>query len=85
MRGLALRQVLIRCIDRIIAEGQGEAGLHKTCELLRLLKEGSNLTAISETLGLSREQVTRFHKKKAVELVTQEFLKVVKSRRARED
>lgn len=83
VRGLALREALIGCIDRIIAQGNNEPGLHKTCKFLQLVKEGLNLTAISEELGLSREQVTRAYKKKAVELVTQEFLKVAKTRQSR--
>ncbi|MCL0094292.1 type IV secretory system conjugative DNA transfer family protein [Dehalococcoidales bacterium] len=81
VRGLALREVLVRCIDKIIAEANSEPGLQKTCEFLSLIKEGQNLTAIAEAMGLSREQVTRYHKKKAVELVTGEFSKLVKTRK----
>lgn len=80
VRGLALREALVRCIDKIIAEANGEPGLQKTCQFLDLVKEGQNLTAISEAMGLSREQVTRCHKKKAVELVTEEFTKLAKTR-----
>ena len=82
-KGLAFRKVLTGCIDKIIAEWSNESGLHKTRELLRMIKEGSNLTAIAEAMGLSREQVTRYHKKKAVELVTEEFSKLVRTRKSR--
>ncbi len=50
-------------------------------KFLRLMKESLHLTAISEALALSGEQVTRYHKKKAVELVTEEFLRVMKTRK----
>ena len=45
------------------------------------MKEGQNLTAIGQAMGLSHEQVTRHHKKKAIKLVTEEFSKVVRRRR----
>jgi len=83
VRGLALRETLIKCIDRIVDQGRNESGLQKTCEFLLLTKDGLNLTAINDALGLSMEQVTRFHKKKAVELVTEEFLKLARTRRVR--
>jgi len=44
------------------------------------VKEGQNLTAIGQAMGLSREQVTRRHKKKAIKLVTEKFSKVVRRR-----
>ena len=71
----------MRCLDKIIVEANGEPGLRKTCQFLNLVKEGQNLTAIAEAMGLSREQVTRYHKKKAVELATGEFIGVVKTRK----
>jgi len=51
-------KILIKCIDKIIEEGNSVLGLQKTCELLKLLKEGQNLTDISKALGASREQAT---------------------------
>jgi hypothetical protein len=79
--GLALRHVLIDCIDRIVEAGKQEPGLEKTCEFLSMVKEGSNITEIGNALGLSRERVAKHYKKKAVELVTDEFLNVVKTRK----
>jgi DNA-binding transcriptional regulator GbsR (MarR family) len=53
------------------------------CDFLSLVKEGANITEISEALGLSRERVTKHYRKQAVEIVTDEFLKVVKTRKVR--
>ena len=77
VRGLALKYVLTNCIDRIIAELGTEAGLIKECEFLKMVKQGHNLSVIGKLLGLSREHITRTYKKKAVELVTQEFLYLI--------
>jgi hypothetical protein len=76
-RGLALKHTLIDCVDRIILEMSGEPGLAKTCQFLKLIKEGHSVTAISKSLSLSREHVTRIYKRKAIELVTQEFLNTI--------
>lgn len=38
---------------------RSEYGLHNICEFLRLLKEGVSVAAISKSLGLSREHLTR--------------------------
>jgi len=81
IRGLALRQVLVDCIERIIEQGNSERGLHNTCEFLRLVREGMGLTAIAKTLGVSREHVTRVYKKKAVELLTRIFLSTIRDGR----
>jgi hypothetical protein len=77
VRGLALKHTLIDCVDRIILELNGEPGLTKTCQFLKLIKEGYNVTATSRSLSLSREHVSRIYKRKAVELVTQEFLLII--------
>jgi len=45
---------------------------------LDLLVKGLSCQEISKQLGLSREHVSRVYRKKAVELVTEEFLSVVK-------
>jgi len=82
-RGLALKQALIRCIDKIVADGKDNVGLHKVCGFLELAKEGKNLTYISKALGVSREQVSKSYKKKAVELITQEFVELAKARKGK--
>jgi hypothetical protein len=77
VKGLALKHILIECVDRLVVELCKETGLIRTCQLLRLVEQGQSITSISRSLGLSREHVTRVYKKKAVELVTQEFLAIV--------
>ena len=81
VKGLALKYVLLSCVDRLIAELSEEPSLSRSCEFLKLIKQGQNITAISKKLNLSREHVTRFYKRKAVDLVTQEFLRVIKKKR----
>jgi len=80
-RGLALRKALVVCINRITAQGKDEPGLQKICKFLELINQGQNLTEISRALGLSRERITKSYKKKGVELVTQEFMNLVKTRK----
>jgi len=80
-RGSALKEVLLGCVDRVLALTGEEQGLQTTCEFLRLVKEGLSLTAISERLGLSREHVSRVYRRRAVELVAQEFLRVARRRK----
>lgn len=80
-RGLALRHALTGCIDKIVSDGKDQIGLQKICGFLEIVKEGQNLTDISKAMGVSREQVSKSYKKKAVELVTQEFVELAKSRR----
>ena len=76
VKGLALKHALLGCVDRILLELSEEPGLSRACQFLKLIKKGYSVTAISKGLGLSREHVTRVCKKKAVELVTQEFLSI---------
>jgi hypothetical protein len=80
-RGLALKRALSSCIDKIVSDAKDQVGLQKICQFLELVKEGQNLTDISKALGLSRERVSTSYKKKAVKLVTQEFMDLVKTRR----
>jgi hypothetical protein len=75
--GLALKTTLITCIDKLVLELEAEPGLTRTCQFLKLIRQGCSITHISNSLGLSREHVTRYYKKKAVDLVTQEFLLIV--------
>ena len=79
--GMALKKTLLVCMNKIIAAQADSPAMGQTCQFLELTKQGLNLTAISDGMGLSREQVTRHHKKKAVELVTQEFMKKAKTRK----
>ena len=77
-RGLALHEILIECITKISTELSNEPSLARACNYLDLLVKGLSCKEISQKLGLSREHVSRVYRKKAVELVTEEFLSVVK-------
>jgi hypothetical protein len=78
-RGLALREVLVECVGRVVNELSKEPGLSRACRYLNLLKQGLSCRQISSELGLSREHVSRVYRLKALELVTTEFLSTVKS------
>jgi hypothetical protein len=76
-RGLALHDVLLACVQRICRELGEEPGLARTCRYLELLAEGLGSREISRQLGLSREHISRVYRRKALELVTDEFRSVV--------
>jgi uncharacterized protein YerC len=78
-RGLALRTVLVACIDKVMNDLSTEPALSRACRYLALLKQGLNCRQISAELGLSREHVSRVYRLKAFELVTAVFLSVIKS------
>jgi len=78
-RGLALREVLVECIESVVNDLSKEAALARACRYLVLLKQGLSCQQISSELGLSREHVSRVYRLKALELVTAEFLSTVKS------
>ena len=77
-RGLALHEILIECITKISTELSNEPNLTRACNYLDLLVKGLSCQEISKQLGLSREHVSRVYRKKAVELVTEALLSVVK-------
>lgn len=78
-RGLALHDTLLTCVKKISAELADEPGLTRACKYLQLLVQGLSCQEISNQLGLSREHVSRVYRKKAIELVTEEFLSSVKN------
>jgi CRP-like cAMP-binding protein len=73
-RGLAVRDILISCVDRISTELGDDPALARPCAYLKMLVQGLSRTEISRQLGLSREHVSRQIRKRALELVTEEFL-----------
>ena len=77
-RGLALHEILIECITKISTELSNEPNLVRACNYLDLLVRGLSCQEISKQIGLSREHVSRVYRKKAIELVTEELLSVVK-------
>ena len=76
-RGLALHDILISCAERVSNELSNEPGLAKACTYLKLVTCGVTRREISKQLGLSREHISRVYRKKAIELVTEEFLSIV--------
>jgi len=78
-RGLALRTVLVACIEKVMNDLSAEPALSRACRYLALLKQGLSGRQISAELGLSREHVSRVYRLKAFELVTAVFLSVIKS------
>lgn len=80
-RGLALHDVFIACVNNITTELGGEPKLVRVCSYLKLLVEGLACKEISTQLGLSREHVSRVVRRKAIELLTEEFLNAVKTSR----
>ena len=78
-RGLALHDSLVSCVQKISEELGSERGLARACKYLELLVEGLSCKEISRILGLSREHVSRVYRKKALELVTEEFLFTIRN------
>jgi hypothetical protein len=76
-RGLALHDVLLSCVQKISSELGNEPRLARCCKYVELLSEGINCRQISKQLGIPREHVSRVYRKKAIELVTEEFLSTV--------
>ena len=77
--GLALHDVLLASVKRISTELADEPGLTRACKYLQLLVQGLSCQEISNQLGLSREHVSRIYRKKAIELMTEEFLSTIKN------
>ncbi len=76
-RGLALRQLLLACVDRIVNEVGREPGLSKACRYLHLRVAGLSCRQISDEIGLSREHISRVYRRKALELLAEQFLYIV--------
>jgi DNA-binding NarL/FixJ family response regulator len=77
-RGLALRDILLSSVDKVISDMSQETASSRACQYLELLKQGLSCQQISGELGLSREHVSRVYRRKALELVTSAFLTMVK-------
>lgn len=77
-RGLALREIITSCIDRIIIDLDDEPKFYKSCKYLALMKKGMTCRQISNELGISREHVSRVYRRRAIELLVEEFYNVIK-------
>ena len=81
-RGLALREIITSCIDRIVIDLGDEPKYHNPCKYLDLMKEGMTCRQISKELGLSREHVSRVYRRRAIELLVEKFYTVTKDNQA---
>lgn len=77
-RGLALRNVITGCVSKICAEVGNEPGLERASRYLALRANGLKCRDISSELGLAREHVSRTVRKRALELLVEEFLSVTR-------
>ena len=78
-RGLALHDTLLTCIEKISLELGDEIGLTRACTYLRLIVQGLSCKEIARQLGLSREHTSRVYRRKALEVLAEEFFNMVKN------
>ncbi|MFC2069130.1 hypothetical protein ACFLTP_09035 [Chloroflexota bacterium] len=79
--GLALRELLIECIERITSDLGDEPAQARVCRYLAGRKEGLNSRQISSELGLSREHVSRTYRPKALGLLADELRSITRTHR----
>jgi CRP-like cAMP-binding protein len=78
-RGLALHELLGYCIKKLTEELGSDPVLDRHCKYLSLVQKGLSQKQISKELGLSREHVSRVYRPKAIELLAEELLHVIKA------
>ena len=79
-RGLALHDTLLTCIEKISSELGDEIGLTRACTYLQLISEGLSCKEIARQLGLSREHTSRVYRRKALELLIEEFKSTISNK-----
>jgi hypothetical protein len=79
-RGLALRSVVLECVERISAELESEPGLAKPCQYLKFRSNGLSCKRIAAELKLSREHTSRVTRVRALQLLTEAFIAVTGNR-----
>jgi len=77
-KGLALREVLGGCVERVVGDIANEPALRREREYLESLRDGLSCKEASKRLGLSREHVSRVYRRRALQLLTEEFLCLTK-------
>ena len=77
--GLALRWVILTCVGRISEQVGNETGLAKACTYLQLRCDGLSCEQIGRELGCSREHGSRYHRRKALDLLAREFMSAMKN------
>ena len=78
-RGLALHELLGYCIKKLTEELGSDPVLGRHCRYLSLVQKGLSQRQISKELGLSREHVSRVYRPKAIELLAEELLHIIKA------
>lgn len=73
-RGLALRDIVSGCVDRIVAEVANEPRLDRAAKYLVLRSRGLSGQRIAAELRLSREHVARTVRRQALQLLLEQFL-----------
>ena len=79
-RGLALHDTLLACIEKISSELGDEIGLTRACRYLQLIVKGLSCKEIARQLGLSREHTSRVYRRKALELLIEEFKLTIRNK-----
>ena len=78
-RGRALRQLLLASINQVTEEVGQEPSLRKACQYLQLRADGHSCQEISAQMGLSREHISRHHRRIALNLAAEAFLNHVEN------
>ncbi|MBN2098191.1 MAG: hypothetical protein JW753_01195 [Dehalococcoidia bacterium] len=79
-RGLALREVILNCIESLGEELGTEPTLSRCCRYLELRSQGVSCRQIGKELKLSREHVSRMVRKQALHLLAEAFLATTRNR-----
>jgi hypothetical protein len=79
--GLALREIIIACIDRIASDVGNEPALYRACRYLQFARQGLTCKQIGSELGLSREHVSRTCRREAIELLAEKLRSVIRNNR----
>ena len=76
-RGLALRELILSCVNQVTNDAGKDPGLSRACQYLHLRATGLSCRQISDQMHLSREHVSRFYRRKALALLTERFLSMI--------
>jgi len=71
-RGLALRQLVLACVDDVVKEVGEEPGLSRACQYLTLRASGLSCKQVSRKMNLSREHVSRLYRRRALALLAEQ-------------
>jgi hypothetical protein len=80
-RALALRELIDRAVEGVLAEIEGERGLDEVRQFLDLYRMGASVSAAARNLGRSREHCSRSIKRRALTLLADHFAALATERR----